>query len=313
MLSRIAESLYWIGRYVERADATSRVLDVHLQRVLDDPEADQHRVLASLLSVMGADPGPEPVTPTRAVEVLAFDRTSPASITASLWAARENARGAREIVPAELWEALNVTWHGLREHQVRARALGAHVLCQYVRERTAMATGLVATTMVRDDGWRFLTLGASLERIDMTARMLSTPALAGGRAPVLVGLLRSVGGHDTFVRVYHGRVTAENVAEFLLRDRLFPRSVAFALAAAENRLRQLDPGAEDRLGVDDDARRAVGRMRATLEFRSSEEIVAELPRLVESLQKIASRTSDEVTRRYFGKSLLVRWAEEVPL
>jgi uncharacterized alpha-E superfamily protein len=167
--------------------------------------------------------------------------------------------------------------------------------------------------MVRDDGWRFFTLGAALERVDMTARMLSTPALADGRAPVLAGLLRSVGGHDAFIRTYAGSVTAENVAEFLLRDRHFPRSVAFALMVADERLAELDPGAEDRLGVTDEARRSVGRVRAALEYRNSQELLGDLRRLVDALQKLTSRTSDEITQRYFGKSLLVRWTEEVPM
>lgn len=313
MLSRIAEALYWIGRYSERADATARILDVHLQRGLDEPDVGQASVMASLLASMGAQPPEGEATAADVLDLLAYDIESPHSIAAALRYARENARGAREIISAEVWEALNVTWHGIAERRTAAAVLGPHVFFKYVRERTAMATGLVSTTMVRDDGWRFLTLGASLERIDMTARMLSTPALAEGRQAALIGLLRSVGGSDTFVRVYQGAVTSANVAEFLLCDRLFPRSVAFALTAAEHRLRELDPGAEDRLGVSNDARRAVGRMHAALEFRSSDEIMSDLPGLVESLQRLASRASDEVTKRYFGKSLFVRWAEEVPM
>ncbi|WP_116947460.1 alpha-E domain-containing protein [Jiangella endophytica] len=313
MLSRIAESLYWIGRYLERADAKARVLDVHLTRIQDEPGTDQERQLRTLLAAMGVDPGDAAVTPTSVVGLLAFDQESPASITAALTAARENARGAREILSSELWEALNVTWHGLAERRMAAAVLGPQVFCHYVRERTAMTTGLISTTMVRDDGWRFLSLGVALERIDMAARMLSTPALAEGRASVLAGLLRSVGGHDTFVRVYQGAVSPANVAEFLLRDQLSPRSVAFSLAAAESLLRELDPGLDDRLGVADGARRALGRMRLALEFRSSAELLDDLPSLIESLLRLTSRTSDEVTSRYFGKSLLVRWAEEVAL
>lgn len=312
MLSRIAESLYWIGRYNERADATARVLDVHLQRDQDD--LGRELGYAGLLAAMGVQPPEGPLTAADVVDVLAYDSESSSSITAALHAVRENARGAREIISAELWEALNVTFHGLAERRTAAAVLGPHVFFQYVRERTAMASGLVATTMVRDDGWRFLTFGAALERIDMTSRMLSTPAIAAGRPSVLTGLLRSVGGHDTFVRVYQGAVTADNVAEFLLRDKLFPRSVAFALGTAAHRLRDLDPlASEDRLGVSDDARRSIGQARAALEFRSSRDLTADLPRVVESLQRLSSRVSDEVTRRYFGKSLLVRWAEEAAL
>lgn len=310
MLSRIAESLYWIGRYNERADATSRILDVHLQRDQDDFGAKLG--YRGLLAAMGVDPPDRPLSAADVVDMLAYDSESPSSITAALQAVRENARGAREIISEELWESLNVMWHGLDERRTAAAVLGPHVFFKYVRERTAMAAGLVSTTMVRDDGWRFLTLGAALERVDMTSRILSTPAIEMGRPTMLAGLLRSVGGHDTFVRVYQGAVTSANVVEFLLLDRLFPRSVAFALGVADHRLADLNPGAENRLGVSDGARRSIGQVRAALEFRSSRDLTADLPTLVESLQRLSSRASDEVTKRYFGKSLLVRWAEEVP-
>jgi uncharacterized alpha-E superfamily protein len=312
VLSRLAESLYWIGRYLERADATARVLDVHVTRPQDEPGADHlRRVLSSLLTAMGIEPADAEVTLDTVVEKLAFDPDSPSSITAALHAARQNARGAREILSAEVWEALNVTWHGLAERRAAVAVLGPHVFCQYVRERTAMTSGLISTVMVRDDGWRFLTLGTSLERVDMVARMLSTPALAEGLPSVLSGLLRGVGGQDNFARVYHGALTPANVAEFLLCDRLSPRSVAFALESAEGMLRELDPEGNDRLGVTDDARRSLGRMRLALEFRSSEELLSDLPNLIGLLQRLVSRTSDQVTKRYFGKSLFVRWAAEV--
>lgn len=312
MLSRIAESLYWIGRYLERADAKARILDVHLGTLQDEPGADQSRSLTSLLAAMGEE-AHEPVTVQTVVATLAYEPSRPASITAAVEAARENARGAREILSSELWETLNATWHGLAERRRVAAVLGPQVFCQYIRERMAVLSGLIATTMVRDDGWRFLSLGAALERIDMAARMLSTPALAEGRAGELAALLRSVGGHDTFIRLYRARMRPANVAEFLLRDQLSPRSVAFSLETAESLLRELDPGRDDRLGIADGARRALGQMRLALQFRSSAELVADLPSLLVSLERLTSRTSDEVTQRYFGKSLLVRWSEEVAL
>jgi uncharacterized alpha-E superfamily protein len=311
VLSRLAESLYWIGRYVERADATARMLDVHVTRPQDEPGTGQERLLSGLLTVMGVDTVDSAVTVDTVVERLAFDHESPASITASVQAARENARGARENLSAEVWEALNVSWHGLAERRAAVSVLGPHVFCKYVRDRMAMVSGLLSSVMVRDDGWRFLTLGTSLERVDMVARLLSTPALAHGRPSALAGLLRSVGGQDTFARVYQGALSPANVAEFLLCDRLSPRSVAFALATAENVLRELDPSADDRLGVTDDARRSLGRMRLALEFRSSAELLADLTSLTALLQRLVSQTSDEVTNRFFGKSLVVQWAAEV--
>ena len=107
MLSRIAESLFWIGRYVERADGTSRILDVHLQLLLEDTWIEEDPACRSLMSVMGAAP-PDPdteMTRQDVLDALAVDRTHPSSIAYSLGAARENARRAREIVSSELWRA----------------------------------------------------------------------------------------------------------------------------------------------------------------------------------------------------------------
>ncbi|MEQ1736754.1 MAG: alpha-E domain-containing protein, partial [Rhodoglobus sp.] len=108
MLSRIAESLFWIGRYIERSDGTARILDVHLQLLLEDPWIEEDLACRALLSVMGSDV-PEGVELNResVLNILAIDRSEPASIAYSLGAARENARRAREIVSTELWECLN--------------------------------------------------------------------------------------------------------------------------------------------------------------------------------------------------------------
>ena len=109
----IAESLFWIGRYVERADDTARILDVYVHRILEDPWIDEDASCRSLLSIMGLEPGPERSTITEVLDRLAFDRTNSAAIAGALLAARENARGARETVSSELWEALNTTWNAL--------------------------------------------------------------------------------------------------------------------------------------------------------------------------------------------------------
>ena len=124
VLSRIAESLFWIGRYVERADDTARILDVHTQRLVEDPWIDERRACANLLALMGS-PTPEARGRHRAGARprSAFDRTSPSSIVGALSAARENARGAREVLSAEIWESLNVTHNALPQQRTMARAV----------------------------------------------------------------------------------------------------------------------------------------------------------------------------------------------
>ncbi len=115
MLSRIAESLFWIGRYVERADGTSRILDVHLERLNHLPLEEQRSVARELLAVMGAKPQSEDFGLPELLHALAYDKHSASSIAGSLGAARENARRARETVSQSLWESLNTTYYGLNQ------------------------------------------------------------------------------------------------------------------------------------------------------------------------------------------------------
>ena len=228
----------------------------------------------------------------------------------ALSAARENARGARETVSSEMWECLNVTWHGLPVLRPDSERPGAHPFFRWVRERCSVLAGLTDATMSRDDGWLFLVLGRSLERVDMTARLLSTHTLAGGSVPSWLTLLRSCSARETYLRTYRGAVDDRHAAEFLLLDRLFPRSVFQALSTAESCLAELDPYT-GRTGVADDARRIIGRARTNLEFRRAEDLLADLPRVLADLQRTCTLVSEAVSRRYFRHTAAVAWAQEV--
>ena len=175
MLSRIAESLFWIGRYVERADGTARILDVHLQLLLEDPWIEEDIACRSLLSVMGTEVEPDrEVTRADVLAILAVDRHQPASIAYSLSAARENARRAREVVSTELWEVLNTTSARMPR---RVASDKVSDFFSWVRERAALAVGIIESSSSRDEAWLFFTLGRSMERADMTARLLATRSL----------------------------------------------------------------------------------------------------------------------------------------
>jgi len=309
VLSRIAESLYWIGRYVERAEDTARILDVHLHLMLADPWVDEDTACRSLLSVMGMSTDDRPLSAARVVGLLGLDERNPSSVAGALAAARENARGARETVSSEMWESLNATWHGLPDARRRVDQEGVHAFFRWVRERCAVLAGLTDATMSRDEGWLFLVLGRSLERVDMTARLLSTHTRAGGSIPSWLTLLRSCGAWETFLRTYRGSLDDRHAAEFLLLDRLFPRSVFAALSTAESCLAELSPDA-GRAGVATDARRIVGRARTNLEFRGAEELIADLGGLLDGLERTCSQVNDAVSRRYFRQTSAVSWVQE---
>jgi uncharacterized alpha-E superfamily protein len=304
VLSRIAESLFWIGRYIERADDTARLVDVHLQILLEDPWAEEDAACRTLLAVMDRDlPGPVVgVGRQEVLDLLAYDREQPSAIAGSLVAARENARRAREVISTDLWEAVNVTWTQLPS---RLAARRAHAYFSWVRERSAVVSGIVDSTISRDDTWHFLVLGRSLERADMTARLLATRALAGAASPDWTTLLHSCGAHEAYLRRYRGIASDESAAGFLLTDRLFPRSIVHALGQAETCLEGLDP-LRDHATVDE-ARMRVGEARAGLEYRRLTDLLEELPQQMERVQRSCSAASDAIRARYFPAGATTTW------
>jgi uncharacterized alpha-E superfamily protein len=359
VLSRIAEQLFWIGRYLERADVTARILDVHLHQVLEDPTVDPAAAAVALLAVMGIhhptsdaaepddrptggagtapgagrtrrpadtlrpsdaagpaggeppDAGPVPVAVT---ELLALDPHAPSSIAASLTAAREAARHVREVISSELWECLNATYLGLGMQANRARTLGLHGYFQWVRQRAAMATGIVESTLSRDDGWQFLVLGRSLERLDMTARLLASRLVvaeeaSGDDTADWVATLRSCSAHEAYLRSYRRGVEGPLAIEFLLLDRLFPRSAWRSLAEAEACVAALLP-TSGRLGPDDPARRALGLARATLELRSPRDLLDELPSVLQTLEAACAEATVALGTRFFRHEPTLAWRPE---
>jgi uncharacterized alpha-E superfamily protein len=310
MLSRIAESLFWIGRYVERADDTARILDAFLARLLEDPWADEDTQCRSLLAILGAQPPADTrLTSGDALERLAFDTTDPSSIAGAVAAARENARGARETISSEMWESLNVTWHTLPSRRMAAERLGPTLFLSFVRERAAVLNGLAESTMSRDEGWRFLVLGRSLERVDMTARLLSVQLVSASGDGEWRTVLRACGADESFLRTHGGTLAGQQVAEFLMLDRLFPRSALHALTTAEQCLRELAPSTE-RAGVTDPARRPIGQVRTRLEYTDVGTLLAELPTHLRALQYATAAASAAVTQRYFEHAAPVTWAHE---
>ncbi|KQQ28700.1 alpha-E domain-containing protein [Frondihabitans sp. Leaf304] len=307
MLSRIAESLFWIGRYIERADGTARILDVHLQLLLEDPWIEEDAACRSLLSVMGSE-APDDTALTRAdvLTMLAVDRHNPASIAFSLGAARENARRAREIVSTELWECLNTT-RARMPRKVSSEKVSDFFA--WVRERSALAVGIIESATSRDEVWQFFTLGRSIERADMTARLLATRTLTEASGPSWTTILRSVGAYEAYLRTYRGVPSARNAAEFLLLDRLFPRSVLFAISRAENCLREVEPGTA-RTSSSGTGVRILGQMRSELEYKPIAEILDDLPKHMDAVQAATSAASEAIRQRYFPTSAAPTWVGE---
>jgi uncharacterized alpha-E superfamily protein len=311
MLSRVAEALFWVGRYVERAEDTARLLDAHFHEVLEDPGVDEAATCGVLLAVMGV---PDEVArrhrDSRALlELLGYDESTFVSIVGALGGAWQNARSAREALSAEIWESLNSTHNSLPGRVTAARDFGPAPFFSHVRERAASFAGYVEAGMSRDAGYDVLVLGRSLERVDMTARLLAARIGTGHGGGGWTSTLRACSAQEAYVRTYQQNVEASRVLEFLLVDRLFPRSIFHALRAGEDALARLDPES-GRSTLDEPARRAIGRARTDLEFLSAASLLDELPDRLLGLQRTVSTVSEEVTQRLFAGSPPLQWSIE---
>ncbi|MTD12675.1 alpha-E domain-containing protein [Nakamurella sp. YIM 132087] len=312
MLSRIAESLYWLGRHVERADCTARILDTYLHLLPTGSWQTDHQVIRSLVDSMGltGDADLEGADSGRLVRTLVFDTEKASSVSGALIAARDNARGVRDTLPLSVWECLNVTWHGLRGRT--ATGGGPHTYLRWVGERCAIAAGLVDEVMSHDEGWHFLAVGRALERADMTIRLLAAADSQTGSVPPWRALVSACGGWEPYVRDHGGSVGPRTAIEFVLLDRRFPRSVLRALTAAESSLAELESGVgaqqRDPRRDPSSARRIVGRTRTGLDYRTGTELTTELQSLLSSLQRTVASAHNAVTTSFFRRGDDVTWA-----
>ena len=273
MLSRIAEALYWVGRYVERAEDTARLLDVAHRASLEGRGGDDPAARESITQILGGSPSGD------VLRAYAIDRTAPESIASCVRSARESARTVREAVTSEMWEALN-TWH-LAVAATGAADLdgaGAHRFFSTMKERAFLTIGTADGTMLREEGWDWLTIGRYLERVVFTCRvlgarsgLLTLPNDLRATASETFGwtvLLRSLSANEAYRKTYRSVVEPRRIAEFLLLDPDFPRS---ALYSATHVAHSVGNVTRD----DSTARRTAGRLRSELEYRQVGEVLEE--------------------------------------
>lgn len=301
MLSRMAESMFWIGRYLERAEDVTRVLSVHLEVAAEDSR-DRGPDAAMLLSAIGApldlDDGPPDVW-----RILGHDADSPVSVVTALGNCRDAARRAREVLSLETWEEINRAWRAVSQGQLRSTY--QQLALRTVLDHCYAVTGIVDSTMSHDEGWEFNRLGRMVERIDITARLVSVAPVNEGEAQITT--LRACGADHAFLISRGGDRSRGAVVDFLLRDRLCPRSVVHCLAAAEESLARLDTGR--RTGFQSDAQRLLGRARAEFEYRSDQGLLSGLPDQMSQLSRTCHRATDALSAHYFQGADVAYWHE----
>jgi len=276
MLARVADSLYWLGRYVERAEHLSRLSSVMLNATLD--RADTAAQAAQMARAALGDPEPiGAVQPIDFARALVMDRESDGSVVMSLSHARENARQVRDQITSEIWERLNILYlratglHAERAFEANAPAFLAEAIADL-----HLFKGSTDATMSHGEGWRFMLIGVHIERAQLMGRLLKVCFHDAHSAieddhTTLVSLLRMACALEPYLRAYTADLNAASILKFLLFDEEFPRSIRFCTSRIESHLEHLSRGRD--VGRVDPFRIA-GRLNASLAFADMDEIEA---------------------------------------
>ena len=244
MLSRVANSLYWMARYIERAENIARIVDVNLQLLLDMRNLDEQKLIEYWQPIVLATGDDEAffkahphATGTAVTEFLVFQPENPNSIFQCICSARENARMVRDQITLELWEELNRIYLFLRSPQARiVWDRSPSEFFQEIKSASLHLIGIIEATMVHDEGWWFVQAGKFIERADKTTRILDVrhqslpergvpPAVSQTGALEWSAVLRSCSAWDAYKSIYGADVHPRLVAEILLLSEDFPRSV----------------------------------------------------------------------------------------
>ena len=283
MLSRVAEAIYWMCRYIERAENVARFIDVNLHLMLDLP-VDPKGQWEPLITVTGDHEIFQKrygnATAENVIRFLTFDLEYPNSILASLRAARENARQVREIISSEMWEQINRFYLMVVEASKHNQAFNrSHQFFEDVKLNSHLVTGLMEVTMSHGESWHFARMGHLLERADKTSRVLDVkyfillPKVEYVNTPYdniqWAAVLKSVSGLEMYRKQYH-RINPNSVCQFLIFDSQFPRAIRYCLACAETSLYAITGNLAGT--VSNAAERRLGRLRADLDYADINEV-----------------------------------------
>ncbi|HEY0583169.1 MAG TPA: alpha-E domain-containing protein [Chloroflexota bacterium] len=329
LLCRVAENMFWLSRYVERAISIIRVVDVtaHLELDAGDADAAQIDFWTPLLgptldSAMQAE-APLPM-PHDVRYYLAFDADNPGSLVSCVRHARSAAREVRDSISSEMWEQINTTHLMLSQPEhVQSLEDDLHAFYRRVRDSLLLIQGLADATVAHDEAYQFMALGRYLERADNVSRilrlqchLLTNARPDGGDDTVRwLAVLRSAGSAEAYARYYSLRVEPTRVLEFLLLNASFPQSVRFSLGAAWMALGSIAAAIDDGSAP---PVRALGLLRARLEHASVDEVIEYgLEAFLSAIQSDIATVSERVTRAYFryaphlGRNVAVARAAQI--
>lgn len=295
MLSRVSDSLYWMSRYLERAEHTSRLIDLNLNVMLEESPAHRDsqrwpRVLESLRITAELDTS----DPYAFARSMTFNLKNKASVVACISAARENARQVRERISTEMWNELNRLYLYVRGANADVLNIQPHDFFQEVKDRVHMFQGITDSTISHNEGWHFIQLGRYLERAGATAALLdahftafpyrSDSVIGSSDYFEWLGLLKSCTAFEAYVKVYTADLRPASIAEYLLLNEDFPHSVRFSADAIQAALNAIADATETRKTTR--VHRLAGRLRAELSYDQIDDILrGDLHTYLKDIQK----------------------------
>jgi uncharacterized alpha-E superfamily protein len=322
MLSRVADSLYWMSRYLERAEHTTRLLDVNLNLMLDESPISAERRWQRVLQALGRPKNIEWAgEPYALTQALTFDTGNKASILSCIIAARENSRHVREQISTEQWHRLNSLYLQVTrpemQHQKQSEALVAGMtqpseFLQSVMEAVHQFQGVTDSTMNHGEGWQFIQVGRYIERASATALLLQAyhadlweqpeRITEGNEYLDWMGLLRSATAFEAYCKVYTADLTPDRIFEFLLLDEEFPHSVRFSIDSLQCALEKIQ-GDSGRTRAEA-LRRLGGRLQSSLNYSSVDEILnQDVPAYLSSIQAQCRAIHEMIYELYVDYSI----------
>jgi len=314
MLSRVADSLYWMSRYLERAENTARLLDVTMSLMLDSGAANAEQRWQRMRMALGNPAGMEwnGLLDSMARK-LVFDHLDPSSVIYCVNAARENARQVREEISTEQWQRLNRLFHQIHSPHAEAQfSSSMNDALSSLIDGIHLFQGVGDSTMIHGQGWQFIRLGRYLERAYATATLLevyqSEFFLAHEREPSgyqyleLVGVLRCCTAFEAYCQVYTADISSERILEFLLLNRDFPHAIRYCVEATRNAIDSIQHTGGRR--PPDELRAGVGKLHAMLGYTTIGEIVAANPAaLLHNIREQCLRIHELIYRYYVHYSI----------
>ena len=321
MLSRVADSLYWMSRYLERAEHTTRLIDVNLNLMLDESATSADHRWPRLLKALGNPKRPRwEGNPYTFAGTLTFDKELKSSVLSCVVQARENARHVREQISTEQWHRLNSLYLEVTRPEHRsvlqldspeASSEAPSAFLQEVMEAIHQFQGITDSTMSHGEGWQFIQVGRFLERASATAKLLEAyqddlwaepePAVDSNQYLEWMGLLRSCTAFEAYCKVYTADLTPERMLEFLLLDPEFPHSLRFSIESVERALEKIDDksGSKNPKAAGDQLHRIAGRLSAQLGFVGVEELLnGSVTDYLQSIQKQCQAIHESIYQLY---------------